>query len=437
MFKRTVAALTLGILAVAPALGQSTQPAMTGIEEISELVRLSRPRVVDPEVRERFVQIETIARMSPDDRAAEIPRLYWTLTPKLMNGYVEAVKGFPAKLLSTGSYNPRGDITAIYGAELDQAAATMSSAEVADAIAGAHNSLILRIAARRRAIWVFQQAPDALDQLIQADLAGDDPGGAKRAFDTIREMRLVRHINRVVDLYLGDGPLAASAGEGLTFIHNDPVAARRLIDDIAARPSAVKRHSRLLRSMLSTAPADQVLVKLLDSPDADLHYDAAFSLASCSQDSRVALVGKMVADADPRTRILALEAAFALPDEQFQSLRPALARLLAPRENPRVRATAAEKFANRKYREAIPALIDILSMAEAPIPWPGGYLSAARMAAEPTQSQRETAAANLYLAINRMLGRDTRMISRQWGAPDSPASLALIRDLEKLRDSAP
>jgi hypothetical protein len=134
---------------------------------------------------------------------------------------------------------------------------------------------------------------------------------------------------------------------------------------------------------------------------------------------------------------LALEAAFALPDEQFQSLRPALARLLAPRENPRVRATAAEKFANRKYREAIPALIDILSMAEAPIPWPGGYLSAARMAAEPTQSQRETAAANLYLAINRMLGRDTRMISRQWGAPDSPASLALIRDLEKLRDSAP
>src|SRR5262245_5294396 len=134
-----VAILLLGELA----MGQATQPA-PDIRELQQ--RLAGPRGARPltpeqletlaKNRELFLQVERIARLEEPHQLAALPRLYRELTPPLMNLMIEGMlSSYPAHILvlDRQSLPPGFNAMQVYDAELEEARATMTPEEAADA----------------------------------------------------------------------------------------------------------------------------------------------------------------------------------------------------------------------------------------------------------------------------------------------------------------
>lgn len=321
------------------------------LEQVNRRSRLTRQGVIVPETREQFVQIEQIARLPEAERITMLPRLYRELmTPTLMHQFIEnGLKSLPGNLLlrERSNVNSNNDLTGIYQAQLDQAAATMTPGQVADQIATAYSAAIVEIASRRRAMGILAKHPEATKKLLREDMAKDDPEAIKHAVTIASAMGWKDFQPQITNILIAGGPLASHASQALSAMRSGPEDARPMLDDLTKNPGSIRRYMSLLQSMLAGAQPDPVLLGLLESPDAEIRFYTAQAMERTDEFSALDLVPRLMADGDERVRVVGINIAFRLPENSFATVRHLVIGALRS-QGVRERTTAAYRLGMKR-----------------------------------------------------------------------------------------
>jgi HEAT repeat protein len=286
----------------------------------------------------------------------------------------------------------RDELTILWGAELNDAARSMSPEQVADAIQSYHGMTILRIAARRRALYILNQHRAILIPFLQTQITGPDDDAARRAFATIGEFQISELTDECMRIYAAGGPRANAAQSALTWIPSDPARARMLIDEAETNPEALKRHSMLIAIFLRKQPIDQRLLKYLDSQDADMRYAAANAVMETGDPMLFPLIPKLLDDTDARVSQIGVRLAVRAPAEKYQVVRPSLVKLLSSTDV-QSRIDAAARLAAAQDPLAAPVLLEYVKQASL----------------EPRHRSR------VMQAVRALLGTQVRFNMASWG----------------------
>ena len=312
----------------------------------------------DAEARARFLNVERFARLPKDEQTRQFTEFYRNLAPFYMNEVIEGIlSSYPAKLLDRqgGQFAPGEKVHESWAAQLDHASATLSPEEVADKL---ESRLWLDVAGRTRAHQVCDRHRQLLHGLIQQDLDVHELPAIQRACLMISDLRLRQFTTNLLELYLANTPTAEPACTALVWLA-DPMTLRPLLKEIEKDQNSIKRHAGLFQGPLSGEPAPPLLVKLLDSPDPDLRYHAAFALSECQDAALAGPTAKLAQEKEARLQSVALALASRLPDGGFAQTRPALVPLLQS-PDPTIRLQAITCFAKRKDLLAGPPLLGLL-----------------------------------------------------------------------------
>lgn len=387
------------LLCIGGAFGQGLEEARrAGIA-----VGRAGPAAPQPDVREQFLAIERVARIPRDERKAQIPRLYTDLAPPLMNYTMEGmVSSRPAHLMERDrQYLSDTKGFAAYADQLEAAAGTMTPEEVADKIIQTNSQLILRVASRRRAIQVMQEHPAEMKTLIDADLESDDLSRVSRAYSVIEAIPLSQYGERLVKDYLGDGPRSEQARRTLLFMR-EPSMEPLLMKEIEANPRSIIKHGGLLAGVMAGKPASPTMMKLLESPDAEVRLHATIAL-EMSRDPRLGpMLPRLVAGGDPRTIEAALMIAVYLPNESFAQAREALLPLMNAQDQ-KTATLAAWVFATQKDIAAGPVLLKWIQLP----------------------AMDESNKVRISQAMSRLTGISVNYDMHSWG-PQNPRNQAAI-----------
>jgi HEAT repeat protein len=316
---------------------------------------VANPR--DIAARERFLAVEKFARLPADQQARGFPDFYHQQAPFFMNAILEGIlSSYPSNILDRRTYaHPGGDAKTLWAAQLTAAAARLTPDEVADKLG---IPLWLNVAGRARTVQLMKQHANALAPLLAEDLASPELTAVQRACKVIGDLQLRQFTDKVLALYLVDTPLSAPAQSALVWLA-DPATVRPLLAQIEKDPKRIVRHAGLFQGPLAGKPAEPVLVKLLDSPDAEVRYHAASALSECRDASLAKPIARLAGDADPRLQSAALRLAMRLPDDAFASIHDDLAPLLGAKDEA-VCLEAITCFARRKDPLAGPPILRLM-----------------------------------------------------------------------------
>jgi hypothetical protein len=309
------------------------------------------------EAQARFVEVERFARLPEEQQAKEFAEFYRKLAPYYMSPMIEMIlSSYPADILdSRFGAPPDANPYARYDGQLAAVAAALTPEEVA---ARLESRLRLDLAGRARTRRLMERHRDRLPGLIHEDLAARDLAGTQRACTMITDLQLRQFTPNLLDLYLSDTPHATAARTALVWLR-DPVIVRRLLQEIAKEPKSLERHAGLFQGPLAGGPAEADLIKLLDSPDANMRYHAAYALYECIDPALAGPTAKLAREKEGRLQGAALQLAMRLPGKAFAAARPALAPLI---ESPDIgiRLQAITCFAKRKDLLAGPLILGFL-----------------------------------------------------------------------------
>ena len=305
-----------------------------------------------PELK-KFLAIERIARMPEKQQADHLTELYRELSPAFMNPFMEwALSSTPRNILQRNSGPYDGD-TQRWGEQLADAASTMTSEQVADRLEN-----WVSIAARSRAIYVFQRHPEATAALITSDLDSLDKQRVGRAGHVIVTLNLRKFTPRLVKLFIEREELSEPTSHTLLFL-KDPECVAPLLEKVKEDPRFLIRCSAVLQSGLVKKPADPTLLELLNSPDADIKFAAVTALIECRDKQLAGPAVQMARDREARFRVAAAELAIKLPDETFQTVRADLLPLLKDADG-KVKMAALRCFSQREDLAAGPVILEML-----------------------------------------------------------------------------
>jgi hypothetical protein len=317
------------------------------------------PTPTDLAARERFLAVERFARLTDEQRAKGFAEFYRTQVPFFLNSIIEGIlSSYPVNILDRrASGFPGGDAKARWAEQLTAAAATLTPEEVADKLG---IRLWLDVAGRARTVQLLKEHPDALSALVTEDLGSQDLSAVKRACTAISDLRLRQFTGKLMTLYLADTPLSPPTQTALVWLA-DPAIVRPLLAEIEKDHKRIVRHAGLFQGPLAGRPAEPALVKLLDSPDADIRYHAAYALYECRDAALVKPIARFAKETDPRLQSAALTLARRLPDDAFAGIRDELAPLLSSTDE-RLSLEAVTCFAGHKDLLAGPPLLRRLKL---------------------------------------------------------------------------
>lgn len=310
----------------------------------------------DADARERFLAIERIARLPAAEQARELDRLYRELAPPYMNAMIEGIlSSAPSNILERVAANGFDGNTTVWARQLADASAKLSPEEVADKL---KTRMWLNIAARSRAIEVLKAHTKATEALIQDDLQSSQKPSVHRATDVILSLELRTFTDQLLGLFLADGETSGPAGTALLFLH-DPALVQPLLARVEKDPKFLARCAGQFQGLLCRKPADPLLLKLLDSPDAEVRYNSGCAVYECLDSNLCTHAVKFAGDKEPRFRIMAAHLASNLPAETFTAERKEWAPLLNDKDE-EVRFEALRCFAQQKDRAACPVILALL-----------------------------------------------------------------------------
>ncbi len=317
--------------------------------------RMARP--MDSDARQRFLEIERIARLPMDEQAKELPRLYKDLAPRYMNMLVEGlISSYRANILDNTKFDgPGGDHTTRWAQQLADAASEMTPEEVVGKLG---HGLWQNTASRARAIQVFKKHADATAALISADLKAEKQEAAERAAQTIQSVGLLGFSDALLDALLRDDETSEPARRALIFMRGAPVK-QRLLEEVKKDPQSLIRFAGLFQSPLHRKPAEPMLLELLNSPDAEIRYAAVYAVYECSDPKLAQFTVRFAVDKDKRFRVGAAQFALNLPKSSFLAVREQLLPLLAD-EDEEVRKVALKAFVQQKDLAAAEVILKLL-----------------------------------------------------------------------------
>jgi hypothetical protein len=339
-------------LRAAPGPVATESDARAAIAENSTFTRLT-----SPDARESFLAIEQFARLPEAEQAKRLPDFYKQLPTRSLSMWIEGIlSSYPHDILDR---RPKGDAydgnTARWAQQLADAAPVMTAEQVADKMEG---RTWLAVAARARALWVFKQHPTITSNLIAADLELRDTNAVQRAAATILALELKTFTPRLLDIWMANDELSESAWPTLLFLR-DPAMVKLLLESVSKDPKFLIRCAGLFQGPFYDQPADPVLLKLLDSPDPEIRYRAAYAMEECT-DSRLAQPAvRLAGDTNSESRFVAAHMVARLPEASFKEVRAGLLPLLSDKDE-HVRYYALLRFGQRKDLAAGPVILDAL-----------------------------------------------------------------------------
>jgi hypothetical protein len=348
--------LALPLLAVA--LRAASGPAATESDVRAAAAENSTfTRLASADARESFLAIEQFARLPEAEQAKRLPDFYTQLPTRSLSMWIEGI-------LSSSPHNildryQKGDAydgnTGRWAQQLAEAAPTMTAEQVADKLEG---RIWLDIAARARALWVLKQHPDITSNLIAADLETRDTNAVQRAATTILALELKTFTPRLLNIWMANDELSESVWPTLLFLR-DPAMVKPLLERVSKDPKFLIRCADLFQGTFYEQPADPVLLKLLDSPDPEIRYHAAYALEEC-RDSRLAQPAvRLAGETNSESRFAAAQMVARLPEASFKEVRAGLLPLLSDK-NEHVRYYALLSFGQRKDLAAGPVILEAL-----------------------------------------------------------------------------
>ena len=346
--------------AAQPGVGEPSKPAAgkpTESEARRQIAAGVRPaRATDADARNRFLAIERIARLPEAEQAKELPRFYRELAPRYMNPVVtDILSAAPTNILDRDPANGFRGNTAIWAKQLAEAASNLTAEQAADNLGIA---LWLNVASRARAIQVLEAHAKATEALIQEDLKSGQKAAVQRAAQTILALDLRSFTGQLLAMFQAEDETSEYAGRALLFMR-DPAIVQPLLARVEKDPKFLARCAGHFQGPLWRKPAEPLLLKLLDSPDAEVRYYAGYAVYECRDPKLAAPAVKFAREKEPRFRKTAAYWASNLPADEFTAVRKDLVSLLNDRDEA-VRFEALRCFAQQKDLAACPVILELL-----------------------------------------------------------------------------
>ena len=307
----------------------------------------------------KFIEIERIARLPDEQQADQLAKLYQELSPRYMNPFVEAILSINPRNILQPTSGPFDGNTQRWANQIANAASTMTPEEVADRL---KIGLWLNVAARARAIHVFQRHPEATEALIASDLDSLERPAVDRATQAILALNLRNFTPQLVKLFVEHEELSEPISRTL-MLANSPESASLLLKQVKKDVSFLIRCGGLLQNALNGKPAEPILLRLLESPDPEIKFAAATALAGCRDEKLAAPTVQLAGDSEARFRSVALEMASSLTDAEFQTVRSNLLPLLNDADGS-VSMTALRCFSQKKDLAAAPVILKLLKQKQ-------------------------------------------------------------------------
>lgn len=237
---------------------------------------------------------------------------------------------------------------------------SLTPEQAADSLAGGDMGWAeLFEGARKNCFELLQTNINLLVPLVKEDLTSTINANARRGIRAASAFHLGQLFDDLVTVFQKDDKLALYAAYALRDL-NDPRAIRILVERSATRPTEYYECLLHLQHGRKAAPA---LLRLLDSPDARIRWQATYALRESGDLALVPIARKLFKDSDPIVREHASVIPFNMPEAGLTQLRPDLVVLL---EDPdaRVRYQLAYCFASRKDDVCAEALLKLLREPE-------------------------------------------------------------------------
>ncbi len=422
--------LVLGVLMTHAASGAATVPATTTPAAASPATTATRRTIEDRTVdaRQKFLAVERFARLAPDDQAKALSAFYRDVAPQTLNEMtISALSSFPVNILDLrqGVDFPRGDIYQRYAEQLAAAVPQMTPEKAADILGTTADNrptpMWLNVAAYVRTRQAFQAQAKPVAALIDADLDSPDVTAFKRGCQMARELNLTRYYEKILEVYIPDGPRAEAAYTALILWCGDAGGRRlaepaktalmkRLRGEVVKDPRTIIRHAGMLQMWVSGKQADPDIARLLSSNDADVRYYAAYALMSCKDDGLAKPIASLAQDQAPRTQALALLMAATLSDDAFAAIRKNLVGLLKSKELI-VRNASLKAFAAHRDAAVAPLLREFLTAPDPPTNVPGQSF------------MFSVQADGLRSALRALTGTDFGFDPRNWGSQKNATAI--------------
>jgi hypothetical protein len=310
--------------------------------------------------RAKFLEVERFARLPSGDQLKGFTAFYKAVAPAHTGepGGMMLMSYVPENILDRGNRAAAaGNSQDRWAAQLQTAPATQTAEEVADKLGP---SVWLLEAAHLRTLQALKQHPEALAVLVKQDLDATDPAAFERGCIMAGQLDLKEFSWKLVEIYLADTARSKAANMALQRLR-DPEIVAPLVADIEKNPRHVRQHYELLAGAQWHQPANPTLVKLLDSPDAEIPLYAAYSIYECRDASLAKPLAKLAKDGDPRLVVAALYMAGHLDDSAFAGVRGDFASLLSS-DDQKLKVDAIECFAKHKDVQAGPAILAMLKL---------------------------------------------------------------------------
>jgi beta-lactamase regulating signal transducer with metallopeptidase domain/biopolymer transport protein ExbD len=327
----------------------------SGREEQDEPPETTNTSLMD-DPRGRFLEIERIARLPKAEQGGHLERLYFELAPRYMNEFVTGIlSSYPRHILDRAGTKHYDGNSERWAQELADATAELSPEEVADKL---ERRLWLNVAARARAMQVFNNHSNTVETLIEADLTSRGKARVARAAGTILTLQLHDFTDELLDLFLADEDASEPAYHTLLSMR-DPDIVKPLLEEVEKNPNMLIRCAGLLQAPYYRKPAEPLLLKLLESPDKELRYGAVRAVYEC-RDARLAPhIVDLARNEEFRFRVAAAYMARKLPADAFKAVRQQLLPLLRDKDEA-VQIEALQCFAQRKDFAAGPVILELL-----------------------------------------------------------------------------
>ena len=359
----------------------------------------------DAEARERFLAIERIARLPAAEQARILARFYRELAQRSMSaGDIIGLSSIPTNILDPTHFSGPPGNAETWGKQLAEAASNLTAEQVADKLKEAQ---WLNMASRARAIWVLKAHAKATEALVQEDLKSGQKQLVQRGIKTIRALDLRTFTGQLLTLFLAEGESSEAARWALLFMR-DPALVQPLLARVEKDPKFLARCAGLFQGPLMGKPGEPLLLKLLDSPDANVRYHAGYALYECRDPKLAAPAVRFAKEKEPHFRVMAAYWASNLPADSFAAVRYDLMLLLTDGDES-VRIEALRCFAQQEDLAACPVILDMLNREH-----PGPAL------------KREI---TVMQALSALTGKSSGYDMHNWG-PGSPGNQRAIAEFE-------
>ena len=275
-----------------------------GFAQLTNVTKQAWPASISDEATARrlFVEIERITRMPKGDQVKQVGHVYHDL-------FLPLERRLYSNLVIV-SYPVNRD--------------TLTPEETADALTANGGWVRLHEAGRENCLALLRTNINELVPLVKEDLASADDITVTRGLGAMSAFRLGQLFEDLVAVFQKNDKLALYAAYALRDL-NDSRAIGILVGRFPDRPT---EYYEALLHLQHGRQADPALLRLLDSKDAQIRWQATYALRESGDLALIPVIRRLFKDSDPRVREHASVIAFNLPEKGFADLRPDLVALL-------------------------------------------------------------------------------------------------------------